>query len=116
VLPVRRHALQVAQLVGRVKAARQGTGALTDVFAPDMVWRIEGHSAASKEYRSKQQFIDEVLVPFGARFTVSGPFRPVTMRAVYADDDTVNRYLGRPRDRQRRSALREQLRLDHQAR
>src|SRR5271170_5309606 len=35
-------------------AWRQGTGAITDVFAPDMVWRIEGHSAASKEYRSKQ--------------------------------------------------------------
>src|ERR1022692_2437104 len=70
-------------------AWRQGTGAITDVFAPGMVWRIEGHSAASKEYRSKQQFIDEVLAPFGARFTVSEPFRPVTIRAVYADDDTV---------------------------
>jgi ketosteroid isomerase-like protein len=61
-------------------AWRQGTGAITDVFAPDMVWRIEGHSAASKEYRSKQQFIDEVLAPFGARFTTSEPFRPVTIR------------------------------------
>jgi uncharacterized protein len=40
------------------------------VFAPGMAWRIEGHSAASKEYSSKQQFIDEVLAPFGARFTV----------------------------------------------
>jgi ketosteroid isomerase-like protein len=70
-------------------AWRQGTGAITDVFAPDMVWRIEGHSAASREYRSKQQFVDEVLAPFGARFTVSEPFRPVTIRAVYADDDTV---------------------------
>ena len=71
------------------EAWRQGTGAITDVFAPDMVWRIEGHSAASKEYGSKQQFIDEVLAPFGARFTVSEPFRPVTIRAVYADDETV---------------------------
>ena len=65
-------------------AWRQGTGAITDVFAPGMVWRIEGHSAASKEYRSKQQFIDEVLAPFGARFTTSEPFRPVTIRGVYA--------------------------------
>ena len=70
-------------------AWRQGTGAITDVFAPDMVWRIEGHSAASKEYRSKQQFIDEVLAPFGARFSVSEPFRPVRIRGVYADDDSV---------------------------
>jgi ketosteroid isomerase-like protein len=67
----------------------QGTGAITAVFAPAMVWRIEGHSAASKEYGSKQQFIDEVLAPFGARFTESQPFRPVTIRGVYADGDTV---------------------------
>ena len=59
------------------------------MFAPGMVWRIEGHSAASKEYSSKQQFIDEVLAPFGARSTVSEPFRPITIRAIYADDDTV---------------------------
>jgi ketosteroid isomerase-like protein len=45
---------------------QQGTGPITDVFAPDMLWRIEGHSLASKEYRSRQQFIDEVLTPFGA--------------------------------------------------
>src|SRR5918912_1123641 len=48
---------------------KEGTGAITDVFAPDLVWRIEGHSLASREYRSKQQFIAEVLAPFGARFT-----------------------------------------------
>ena len=70
-------------------AWRQGTAPITGVFAPGMVWRIEGHSAASKQYHSKQQFIDEVLAPFGARFTQSEPFRPVTIRGVYADGDTV---------------------------
>jgi uncharacterized protein len=70
-------------------AWRQGTGAITSVFAPDMVWRIEGHSAVSKEYGNRQQFIDEVLAPFGARFSESEPFRPVTIRGVYADGDTV---------------------------
>jgi uncharacterized protein len=70
-------------------AWQQGTGAITDVFAPEMVWRIEGHSLASKEYDSKQQFIDEVLTPFGARFTASDPFRPITIRSVHADGDTV---------------------------
>ena len=70
-------------------AWRRGTGSITDVFAPGMVWRIEGHSVASKEYGSKQQFIDEVLTPFGARFTTSEPFRPAKIRAVYADGDTV---------------------------
>ena len=78
-------------------AWRQGTGAITDVFAPNMVLAYRGHSAASKEYRSRQQFIDEVLAPFGARFTVSEPFRPVTIRAVYADDVT-----DRPRAQVRR--------------
>jgi ketosteroid isomerase-like protein len=70
-------------------AWQRGTGYISGVFAPDMVWRIEGHSAASKEYSSKQQFVDEVLAPFGARFSTSEPFRPVTIRGVYADDDTV---------------------------
>jgi len=70
-------------------AWREGTGAITDVFAPDMVWRIEGHSLASKEYNDKQQFIDQVLAPFGARFTTSDPFRPITIRSVHADGDTV---------------------------
>ena len=71
------------------EAWRQGTGAITDVFAADMIWRIEGHSVASKVYHSKQEFIDEVLRPFGARFTTANPFRPTTIRSVYADHDTV---------------------------
>ena len=71
------------------EAWRRGSGAITDVFAPEMVWRIEGHSMASKQYHSKQQLIDEVLAPFGARFTAADPFRPTTIRSVHADDDTV---------------------------
>jgi ketosteroid isomerase-like protein len=70
-------------------AWQQGTGPITEVFAPELVWRIEGHSLASKEYGSRQQFIDEVLAPFGARFRPSAPFRPITIRSVYADGDTV---------------------------
>ena len=38
------------------EAWRDGTGAIVDAFAPDMVWRIEGHSAASREYASKAEF------------------------------------------------------------
>lgn len=70
-------------------AWQRGTGAITDVFAPDMVWRIEGHSVASREYRGRQEFIDEVLAPFGARFADGEPFRPVTIRSIHADADTV---------------------------
>jgi uncharacterized protein len=71
------------------EAWRDGSGPITDVFAPDMVWRIEGHSLASKEYRSRQEFIDEVLAPFGARFSSGEPFRPATIRSITAEDDTV---------------------------
>ncbi|MEV4177019.1 nuclear transport factor 2 family protein [Nonomuraea sp. NPDC049709] len=70
-------------------AWHDGTGAITDIFAPDMSWRIEGRSAASKEYRNRQQFIDEVLAPFGARFAAGERFRPVRVRSIHADGDTV---------------------------
>ena len=62
---------------------------ISEVFAPGMTWRIVGHSAASRQYGSKQQFIDEVLAPFGARFSADDPFRPVTIHGIYADGDTV---------------------------
>lgn len=39
------------------EAWRQGTSYISDVFAPGMVWRIRGHSAASKEYGSKQHLL-----------------------------------------------------------
>jgi ketosteroid isomerase-like protein len=70
-------------------AWHQGRGAITDVFALDMVWRIGGHSLASREYGSKQQLIDKVLEPCGARFAASEPFRPIRIRSVLADGDTV---------------------------
>jgi ketosteroid isomerase-like protein len=77
-------------IVRRAFAAWQaGTAPITDLFAPDMVWRIEGHSLASREYRDRQQFVDEVLAPFGARFSATEPFRPTTIRSVHADGDTV---------------------------
>lgn len=71
------------------EAWQDGTSAITNIFAADMVWRIEGRSAASKEYKNRQQFIDEVLAPFGARFAAGERFRPVRIRSTYADGDTV---------------------------
>jgi uncharacterized protein len=62
---------------------------ITDLFAPEMTWRIEGHSAASRAYANKREFIDEVLAPFAHRFSTSDPFRPVSIRGVYADGETV---------------------------
>jgi uncharacterized protein len=71
------------------EAWQAGTGPITDVFAADMIWRIEGHSVASKEYANRRQFVDEVLTPFGARFTADQPFRPIGIRSIHADGDTV---------------------------
>src|SRR5262249_50245959 len=71
------------------EAWQEGTRPITDVFDPDMTWRIEGHSAASKQYGSTQQFINEVLAAFGARFAAGDPFRPIWIGSVVADGDTV---------------------------
>jgi uncharacterized protein len=69
------------------KAWMSGTGYITELLADGIKWTIVGNSVASKTYESKQQFIDEVLHPFGQRFAT--PFRPVTIRAIYEDGDTV---------------------------
>jgi uncharacterized protein len=78
------------ELVRRAfEAGRDNNGAITDIYPPDMVWRIEGHSLASRQYGSRQEFIDEVLAPFGARFSHREPFRPTEIRSITAEGDTV---------------------------
>lgn len=75
------------ELVTQAFAAwSDGTGYVTSIFAEEMTWEIVGHSAASRKYASKQEFIDEVLAPFGARFSTEEPFRPVNIRGIFADD------------------------------
>jgi uncharacterized protein len=64
-----------------------GTGYVASIFADDMTWEITGRSAASRKYANTQQFLDECLHPFGARFSSSDPFRPVNIRAIYDDED-----------------------------
>jgi ketosteroid isomerase-like protein len=71
------------------EAWQAGEAPITDLFAPGMTWRIEGHSAASREYRDREEFVSEVLAPFGARFAAGEPFRPARVRSVVADGDTV---------------------------
>ena len=66
---------------------QEGTGYITDLLADDLQWTIVGRSEVSKTYHSKEEFVSEVLQPFFARF--SEPFRPVTVRGVFADGDTV---------------------------
>jgi ketosteroid isomerase-like protein len=66
-----------------------GTASVVDLFAPAMVWRIEGHSEVCGEYATAQDFIDQVLAPFGARFARGERFRPISIRSILADGDTV---------------------------
>jgi ketosteroid isomerase-like protein len=71
-------------------AWHRGTASITDVFAPDIVWRIEGRSAISKVYRSKKEFVDEVMTPFVARFDKSrDPFRPTEVHSIFCAGDTM---------------------------
>jgi ketosteroid isomerase-like protein len=62
---------------------------ISDVFAPEMTWRIEGRSVVAGDYANRQEFIDRVLAPFGARFAEGERFRPVRIHALCADGDTV---------------------------
>jgi uncharacterized protein len=75
---------------GAFAAWAERAAPITDAFAPGMTWRVEGNSEAAGDYRDRQDFIDRVLAPFGARFARSDePFRPVNVRGIYADGDTV---------------------------
>jgi ketosteroid isomerase-like protein len=71
------------------EAWQGGRAPITDLFAPKMTWRIEGHSAASGSYDSRDEFMADVLAPFGHRFPAEEPFRPVRIRHVVADGDIV---------------------------
>jgi ketosteroid isomerase-like protein len=72
---------------GAFREWQDGTGYITDLLADDLHWTTVGRSRASKTYDGKEQFVGEVLAPFGARF--SEPCRPVAICGVYADGDTV---------------------------
>jgi ketosteroid isomerase-like protein len=67
----------------------RGEGHVSRLFAEDMTWEIVGRSRASRKYADRKAFVDEVLAPFGARFDPAAPFRPVDIRGVFADGDTV---------------------------
>jgi ketosteroid isomerase-like protein len=71
------------------RAWRDHATPITETFASEMTWRIEGQSAASRSYASRDECIDEVLAPFARRFSTTDPSRPVKIRGVYADGDTV---------------------------
>ena len=57
-------------------AWQRGEAPITEIFAPQMTWRIEGHSAASGQYRSTQEFVDRVLAPSGRASSTASRFDP----------------------------------------
>ena len=68
------------------QAWRDGTGRVFDLLAPDAKWTVLGNSPVSRTYHSRQEFLDQVIGPFNARF--SGRLIP-TVRGIYADGDMV---------------------------
>jgi uncharacterized protein len=73
-------------VTGAFNSWKDGTGCVASIFADDMTWEITGRSAVSRTFASTEQFMDEVLHPFAARFSPADPFRPVRIRAIYADE------------------------------
>ncbi|HUB96405.1 MAG TPA: nuclear transport factor 2 family protein [Stellaceae bacterium] len=62
------------------------TGGPFELLADNVEWTITGSSPLSRTYRSKQEFIDDVINPFNARMAT--PLDP-TVHGIYADDDMV---------------------------
>jgi uncharacterized protein len=65
---------------------RNGIGGPFELLAPEAEWTIVGSSPLSKTYRSRQDFLDEVIHPFNARMLK--PLVP-TVRGIFADGDMV---------------------------
>ena len=68
------------------KAWEAGTGSPYQLLDDNVSWTIVGNSMASKEYKSRKAFMDEVITPFNQR--MSKGLVP-TIRNIYADGDTV---------------------------
>jgi ketosteroid isomerase-like protein len=67
-------------------AWKNGTGSPYQLLDENASWTIVGNSLASKEYKGRKAFIEEVITPFNAR--MAKPLVP-TIRDIYADGDTV---------------------------
>lgn len=63
-----------------------GNGNFFDLLNDDMHWEITGSTPYSKVYTSKQQFLDEVIIPLNKKLKVK--IKP-TVRNVFADEDMV---------------------------
>jgi ketosteroid isomerase-like protein len=67
-----------------------GTRTIGDLLADDIHWTIAGQSLISGTTVGKAALVNDVLKPFAARFAKSNePFRPASIKGIYADGDTV---------------------------
>lgn len=76
----------IAAIRERFDAWGKGKGSPYDLLADNVEWTIAGQSAASRVYTSREDFLSNVIRPFGAR--MSTPLAP-TIRNIYRDGDTV---------------------------
>ena len=63
-----------------------GSGNFFDLLSDDMHWEITGSTPYSKVYTSKQQFLDEVIIPLNKKLKVK--IKP-TVRNIFVDRDMV---------------------------
>jgi ketosteroid isomerase-like protein len=63
-----------------------GSGNFFELLNDDMHWEITGSTPFSKIYTSKQQFLDEVIIPLNKKLKVK--IKP-TVRNIFVDKDMV---------------------------
>ncbi|GAO44089.1 nuclear transport factor 2 family protein [Flavihumibacter petaseus] len=66
--------------------AANGTSDVFDLLSDELHWRINGSTPWSKTYTSKQQFMEEVIIPLNKK--LSAKIKP-TVRSIYQDGNTV---------------------------
>lgn len=64
----------------------KGTSDVFDLLDDNVQWEIKGSTPWSKVYKSKQQFMDEVIIPLNKKLSVK--IKPA-VRHIYQDDKTV---------------------------
>jgi uncharacterized protein len=65
---------------------QDGNGNFFDLLNDDMHWEITGSTPYSKIYTSKQQFLDEIIIPLNKKLKVK--IKP-TVRNIFADKDMI---------------------------
>lgn len=75
-----------AAVEAKFEAWKAGTGNPFELLADDARWTIEGNSAASKTYPTREDFLRDVIRPFNARMSVG--LKP-EIRSIIAEADRV---------------------------